>query len=80
MNADRLPSLLVSAAAGLCLLIACTTPRQAIDAQMGGEVILDALEWAEPSIQRDTELLEAEKRIALRSVELARELVLTARK
>ena len=54
-------------------------PSRTIDADKGGAVILDALEWGKASIERDVELAPVEKEIALRSCAIAENLVHTAR-
>lgn len=73
--------LALGAAALLAAGMSCKSvlvPERSISVELGGPVILDALDWAEPAIMRDPALLPEEREIALRSVALARQIVLEA--
>lgn len=55
-------------------------PEKTLSVELAGPALLDALEWGEASVQRDPELLPAERETALSSITLARTLVLEASK
>ena len=60
---------------GCAWLTRAVTPTHALDAAMVGPLILDVCDQHDESVGRDTVLVDAEKRQALRSTEQLRELV-----